>query len=162
MSEESSPPDSTSDPVMQAFEAKVMRLLAERAAAFGIPPDMESRAYWVLMTCSFVLERLVAEHRPPAKGKKSKPRRWSEDEDRRIIRLVEEATAGGKKAGGKTVSDAVKTLVRSGRVFGDPESVPTRYYEAKRRVWNAQRDAIVKALLSQPKTPPAGPTDEGQ
>jgi hypothetical protein len=51
---------------------------------------MESTEYWMLMTCSFVLERLVAECRPPAKGKKTKPERWTAAEQKRLIESMRE------------------------------------------------------------------------
>jgi hypothetical protein len=144
----SSPPDSTFDPVMQAFVSKVTTLFAERCAAYGISLDPDSKDFWRLMTYSFVLEHLAAEHISPARGKKTKPVRWTDDEKRRLLGQFRQAMAGGKRAGGKTVTRAAEMLARSKRVSGSPESLVTRYYEA--RSW--QRDKITEALLSQSKT----------
>jgi hypothetical protein len=144
----SSPPDSTVDPVMQALVEKVATLFAERCAVYGIPPDPDSKDFWRLMTYSFVLEHLLAAHGPPAKGKKTKPVRWTDDEKRRLLGQFREEMAGGKRAGGKTVTGAAKMLARSKRVSGRSGSLLTRYYEA--RSW--QRDKITEALLSQSET----------
>ena len=104
------------------------------------------------MTYSFVLEHLMAKHSQPARGKKTKPFRWTDDERRRLLGQFRAAMAGGKKAGGKTVTGAAEMLARSKRVSGNPESLITRYYEA--RSW--QRDRITEALLSQSETPRPG------
>ena len=57
---------------MQALFAKVMALLAERCDVYGIPFDPDSKDFWRLMTYSFVFEYLIAEHRPPARGRRKR------------------------------------------------------------------------------------------
>jgi hypothetical protein len=151
------PKNPTDDPVMQAVNAKVAMLFAVRCAVYGIPPDPDNKDFWRLMTYSFVFEYLMAEHRQPARGKKTKPVRWTDDQKRRLLELFGKEMAGGKRAGGKTVTGAAKMLVRSKRVDASPESLITRYYEA--RGW--QRDQIVEALNSQPKIS-RKPMGEGQ
>ena len=141
------PKNPTADPVLQELVAKVTMLFAERCDVFGIAPDPDSKDFWRLMTYSFVFEHLVAEHRPPARSKKTKPVRWTDDERRRLLGHFLKAIAGGK-----TVTGAAELLARSKRVSGSPESLITRYYEA--RSW--QRDKIAEALRSQPKTPRPG------
>jgi hypothetical protein len=146
------PKSSTADPAMQALVAKVATLFAERCAVYEIPPDPDRKDFWRLMTYSFVLEHLVAEHKPPASGKKTKPVRWTDDERKRLLERFREAMAGGKRAGGKTVTGAAEMLARSKRVSGNPGSLITRYHEAR----NWQRDRITEALLSQFKAPRPG------
>jgi hypothetical protein len=146
------PKNPTADPVMQALVAKVATLFAERCAVYGIPPDPDGKDFWRLMTYSFVLEHLVAEQKPPASSKKTKPVRWTDEERRRLLERFREAMAGGKRAGGKTVTGAAEILARSKRVSGSPENLIARYYEA--RSW--QRDKITEALLSQSETPRPG------
>jgi len=146
----SSPPDATADPVVSAFVEEVTTLLAKRCAALGIDPGSENS--WRLMSYAFAIEHLWAKHRPPTKGKKTKPPRWTDDEKRRLLGQFREAMAGGKRAGGKTVTGAAEMLARSKRVSGSPENLIARYYEA--RSW--QRDKITEALLSQSETPRPG------
>jgi hypothetical protein len=154
----SSPPDSATDPVMQALNAKVAMLFAERCAVYGIPPDPDSKDFWRLMTYSFVFEHLMAELRPPVpKGKKTKPERWTAAEQKRLIESMREATTGGK-----TIADAAKTLSRTNRVSGKQGNIERRYYAAKKGVREAQRDAIARVLLRQSGGASAQPTGKGE
>jgi hypothetical protein len=141
---------------MKALVAEVAMLLAARCAVFGIPPDPDNKDFWRLMTYSLVLEHLVAEHTPPARGKKTKPIRWTDDEKRRLLGLFGKEMAGGKRAGGKTVTAAAEVLAHSKRVSSSPENLIARYYEAKSWQKSWQRDRIAEALLSQSETPRPG------
>jgi hypothetical protein len=125
---------------MKALVAEVAMLLAARCAVFGIP----------------ILEHLVAEHTPPARGKKTKPIRWTDDEKRRLLGLFGKEMAGGKRAGGKTVTAAAEVLAHSKRVSSSPENLIARYYEGKSWQKSWQRDRIAEALLSQSETPRPG------
>jgi hypothetical protein len=153
----SSPPDSATDPAMQALVAKVAMLFAERCDVFGIPPDPNSKDFWRLMTYAFVFEHLTAKHRPPAKGKKTKPERWTAAEQKRLREIMGEATAGGK-----TIAEAAETLSRTNRVSGEPGNIERRYYAAKEGVREAQRDAIARALLRQSGAAAAQPIGKGE
>ena len=157
MPKKSSPPDSATDPVMQALNAKVAMLFAERCVVYGIPPDPDSKDFWRLMTYSFVFEHLTAECRPPAKGKKTKPERWTPAEQKRLLESMRQATAGGK-----TIAEAAKTLSRTNCVSGKQGNIERRYYAAKKRALEAQRDAIARVLLRQAGGASAQPTGIGE
>ena len=116
-------PNGQSDPI-QAFTDMVLRLFAERCAVYKI--DLGSPDFWRLMCLTFAIEHLLPE--PPPAPKPTKPRRWGDAEDRRLLESV------AKKLGaGNTVRGAVKELVRAKVVSGNQNSIETRYYEAKQR-----------------------------
>ena len=95
------PPDEPSDPAIRAFTEKVLSLFAARCAVFKIDPG--SKDFWRLMSCAFAFEHLLAECRPPAKAKQTKPQRWTASEKKRLLESVRK-----KVAGGGTVENAIK------------------------------------------------------
>ena len=152
------PKNPTADPVMQALVAKVTMLFAERCDALRNPPDPDSKDFWRLMTYSFVFEHLMAEHRPPAKGKKTKPVRWTDDEKRRLLGQFRKVMAGGKRAGGKTVTDAAEDacpLQARVRQSGKPHNAVLRSEELA-----AGQDNGSPAFTA--RDTPARSTGEGQ
>ena len=147
------PPNEPSDPAIRALIEKVQSLFAVRCAVFKIDPD--SKDFWRLMSCAFALEHLLAECRPPAKAKKTKPERWTPSEKKKFLESVRKMVAGGV-----TIEDAVKALTK--RFPGKKNSLVTRYYEAKKWERGARRDAIAEILLRNSGVYRPSPTGGGE
>ena len=141
------PPGDPSDPAIQAVTEILLSLFAERCDVFKLEPD--SKDFWRLMSYAFAFEKLfLTGGRPAAKGKKTKPKRWTADENKELVESVRK-----KMADGGTVEDALKALNQ--RFPGNLKSQVTRYYEALKSVREDQRDRIANIILVQsPPDPP--------
>jgi len=138
----------TSDPAIQAVTEKVLILFAARCDVFKLDPD--SKDFWRLMSCALAFETLfLTEGRSAAKGKKTKPERWTASENKDLVESVRK-----KMADGATVEGALKALNK--RFPGKIKSQVTRYYEAKKSVREAQRDRIANIIrVPSPPHPPS-------
>ena len=144
-------PDEQSDPAIRALIENVLGLFAERCAVFKIEPG--SKDFWRLMSFAFALEYLLAERRPPAKARQTKPQRWTASEKKRLLESVRKKTAGGG-----TVESAIKALRLTKRFSGKQKSLETRFYEAQGWEPGAKRDEIVKIILAKSPANPPSPT----
>lgn len=141
------PPSDPSDPAIQAVTEILLNLFAERCDVFKLDPNSED--FWRLMSYTFAFEKLLLTEGPAAKGKKTKPKRWTADENKELVESVRKKIADGDA----TVEGALKAL--KSRFPGNLKSQVARYYEAKKAVREDQRDRIAHIILDQ--SPPAPP-----
>ena len=137
-------PNDPTDPAVRTVIEKFVSLFLERCAVFKLDPN--SKDFWRLMSYSFAFEHLLAGFMPPAKAKKTKPPRWTANEEKRLLESVRK-----KMAGGDTVENAIKAL-RLTNFSGKQKSLETRFYEAQKRERRANREAIAE-ILARRSTP---------
>jgi hypothetical protein len=141
-------PNEPSDPVISALTEILRNFFAVRCDVFKL--DRDSPDYWWLMSHALAFEKIfLADGQPAAKGKKTKPKRWTAGENKEFVETVRK-----KIADGATVGEAIKALNK--RFSGNLKSLVTRYYEAEKSEREGQRDRITRAILDQP--PPEPPS----
>jgi hypothetical protein len=134
-------PNEPSDPVISALTEILRNFFAVRCDVFKL--DRNSPDYWWLMSHALAFEKLfLTDGQPAAKGKKTKPKRWTASENKELVESVRK-----KIADGATVREAIKALNK--RFLGSPKSLMTRYHEAQQSEREAQRDRITQAILDQ-------------